>query len=301
MEQERPTSGILEQALQCRPCARREATHFVLCKGGKMRFLMALRGGEARLTRSLVAYGGKLALLMKLLRLLPYRLLAAAHMGYFARASLHPAIAAMVPEGHEWNMLVGTYWPKQKLVLQCFRKGEPLCAFVKVGNAASAAEMHTEMDFLAAPHRFRLIELPEVLAMRRAAVDCPFDILVTREFRGDKAEPVLTEDIYRVYQELSADRREENGQTLALSHGDFAPWNIRRHGDRYIVFDWESCAYRPAGHDIVHFLTAVYTNLHGLPLQAAVSRAVADIRAYEPDFAIDEAAFAKAYLEIMQL
>lgn len=301
MEQERPTSGILEQALQCTPCSRKEATHFVLCKGGKMRYLISLQGGAARLTRSLVAYGGKLALLMKLLSLLPYRLMAAAHLGFFARAELHPAIAAMVPEEHEWNMLVGTYWPKQKLVLQSFRKGEPLCAFVKVGNTASAAEMHTEMDFLATPHPFSLIELPEVLGMRRAEEDCPFDILVTREFRGDKVEPRMTEDIYRIYRELSADVHEENGQQLALSHGDFAPWNIRRHGNRYIVFDWESCAYRPAGHDAVHFLTAVYTNLHGMPLAAAVSRAVADIRAYEPEFVINEAAFAKAYLDIMQL
>lgn len=266
-----------------------------------MRYLISLRSGATRLTRSLVAYGGKLALLMKLLRLLPYRLLAAAHMGYFAQARLHPAITAMVPEGHEWNMLVGTYWPKQKLVLQCFREGEPLCDFVKIGNAASATEMHTEMDFLAAPHQFSLIELPVVLAMRRAGDDCPFDILVTREFRGDKVEPVLTEDIYRVYCELSADRREENGQMLALSHGDFAPWNIRRHGDRYMVFDWESCAYRPVGHDAMHFLVAIYTNLHGLPLPAAVSRAVVDIRRFDPDFSHDEGAFAKAYLDIMQL
>lgn len=301
MEQQRATSGILEQALRCSPCAPREATHFVLCQREKMRYLISLRGGAQPLVRSMVAYGGKLALLMRLLRVLPYRLLAAGHMGYFARAELHPAITAVVPHGHEWNMLVGTYWPKQKLVLQCFRKGEPLCAFVKVGNAASAAEMHTEMDFLAAPHHFRYVELPEVLAMRRAEGDCPFDILVTREFLGDKVQPVLTEDIYRVYQEISADCRTENGQTLALSHGDFAPWNIRKKGDRYIVFDWESCAYRPVGHDIVHFLTAVYTNLHALPLPAAISRAVADIRAYDPDFSIDEAAFAQAYLDIMQL
>lgn len=301
MEQERPTSGILKQALQCRPCPRREATHFVLCKGGKMRYLLSMHGGAARLTRSLIAYGGKLALLMKLLRFLPYSLLEAAHMGFFAKATLHPAIAAMVPEKHEWNMLVGTYWPKQKLVLQCHRKSEQLCTFVKIGNAASATEMHTEMDFLAAPHHFRLIELPELLAMRRAGGDCPFDILVTREFRGDKVAPVLTNDIYNVYRELSADRREKNGQMLALSHGDFAPWNIRRHGDRYIVFDWESCDYRPAGHDAVHFLTAVYTNLYKLPLSDAISRAIGDIRTYEPGFSIDEAAFAKAYLDIMQL
>lgn len=301
MEQERPTSGILEQALHCEPCTRRHATHFVLCKSGKIRYLISLQGGAERLTRSMVAYGGKLALLMKLLRLLPYRLLSAAHMGFFARAELHPAIQSVIPSAHEWNMLVGTYWPKQKLVLQCFRKGEPLCAFVKIGNAASAVEMHTEMDFLERPHHFRLIELPEVLAMRRASENCPFDLLVSREFRGGKVEPVLTEDIYRVYQELSSDRRVENGQTLTLSHGDFAPWNIRKHGERYIVFDWESCAYRPVGHDAVHFLTAVYTNLHGLPLPGAISRAVADIRGFDPDFSIDESAFAKAYLKIMQL
>lgn len=266
-----------------------------------MRYLISLHGGTARLTRSLVPYGGKLALLMKLLRLLPFRLLKAARMGYFTKASLHPVLSSMVPEGSEWNMLVGTYWPKQKLVLQCFRKEEALCAFVKIGNAASAKEMHTEMDFLGQPHDFRLIELPEVIAMRRAEGDCPFDILVTREFRGDKVGPVLTEDIYRIYRELSADHRTENGQTLALSHGDFAPWNIRKHGARYIVFDWESCAYRPIGHDLVHYLTAVYTNLYAMALADALTRAVSDIRRFEPDFTIDLETFSKAYRDIMQL
>ena len=47
------------------------------------------------------------------------------------------------------------------------------------------------------------------------------------EFVGDKVEPILTQEIVEIYEELSKDKK--NG--LEFSHGDFAPWNLKRNGD----------------------------------------------------------------------
>jgi len=43
--------------------------------------------------------------------------------------------------------------------------------------------------------------------------------------------------------------------TFALSHGDFAPWNMLWRGKEVFLYDWESaCLEAPAGIDLIHFL-----------------------------------------------
>ena len=37
------------------------------------------------------------------------------------------------------------------------------------------------------------------------------------------------------------------------SHGDFSPWNLRRHGRRMFLFDWEDARWAPAGTDELFF------------------------------------------------
>jgi len=47
-----------------------------------------------------------------------------------------------------------------------------------------------------------------------------------------------------------------------ISHGDFAPWNLRVHGDRLRAFDWESAKWdAPIHWDRFHFETQVRVNL----------------------------------------
>ncbi len=42
---------------------------------------------------------------------------------------------------------------------------------------------------------------------------------------------------------------------FALSHGDFAPWNMVWKGKEVFIYDWESaCFEAPAGIDLMHFL-----------------------------------------------
>lgn len=300
-EHESTTSGIMEEAMQLRRCPAARATHFVLCKGSKLRYLIELRRGHIPLRRAIASYGGKLGLLVRLLRFIPYRLLSKTGLGYFAEVQLHPAVEEMVPRGFTWNVLIGTYSNRQKLVFQCF--GENLSApsaYIKVGNSRSEVQMQTEISFLRAPHNFRLISLPKLLGARLRDEKCPFNIMVTEEFTGEKVAAKLTPEIYALYQELSAEPRIIEGREMVRSHGDFAPWNIRRQGKHFMLFDWEFCGWRPRGYDIVHFLTIIGMNLQGKNFSDAFDAALAQVQTYEPDIRLDKESFYREYAELMQ-
>jgi hypothetical protein len=64
----------------------------------------------------------------------------------------------------------------------------------------------------------------------------------------------------------------ERKVAIALEHGDFAPWNLRRHANGDVVaIDWETgLAGGMAGRDLVHYHLQVLTLLKGTGLKAAV-------------------------------
>lgn len=300
-DHETTTSGILEEAFDMQRCNRRTATHFVLCKGQKLRFLICLRGGLPPLHRTVTSYGGKMALLFRLLRYLPYHLLTAAGLGYFARVQLHPAVANALPPGYEWNALVGTYSDRQKIVFQAFLpRSAQACLFIKVGNKHSEQQMQTEINFLQQRHAYRLMTVPKLLGMKLRDEQCPFNIMVTEEFSGEKVPPQLTPEIYALYKELSQETTTINQQVLVRSHGDFAPWNIRKQGEKYMLFDWEFCGWRPRGYDVVHFLTIVGMNLEHKDFSDAYDNALSIVQTYEPDISMNKDAFYREFTELMQ-
>lgn len=47
-------SGILQQAVKIKRVNRKQATHFALCNGDKIRYLIALKGGKKRLRQILL-------------------------------------------------------------------------------------------------------------------------------------------------------------------------------------------------------------------------------------------------------
>lgn len=300
-EHESTTSGIMEEALVIRRSARASATHFVLCKGAKLRYLVELRRGARPLRRAVTSYGGKLGLLMRLLGHLPYCFMAYARLGFFAEVSLHPAVADMVPPGYAWNIIVGTYSNRQKLVLQCFAQdlNKP-CRYVKVGNVHSEKQMQAEIAFLQHPPCYKLIALPKLLGAELRSYNCPFNMMVTEEFVGEKVPAVLTPEIYALYREIASETRIVDGSPMVRSHGDFAPWNIRRMGNRYMVFDWEFCGWRPRGYDLVHFLTIVGMNLEHKCFSDAFDAALLTVQTYEPEISPDKADFRREFCELMQ-
>lgn len=104
------------------------------------------------------------------------------------------------------------------------------------------------------------------------------DTVVANEKKmlGDKVEPILTQEIVEIYKELSKDKK--NG--LEFSHGDFAPWNLKRNGDKYTLFDWEHCGYRMPGFDLMHYATIVQKVLNGKELSEAIGITMVVIAMY---------------------
>lgn len=294
MSEELKTSGILKQALKIERTKKKDASHFVLCNGEKIRYIIA-PSGKKRLSQNISTYSGKLGMLMKYLNCIPFWMLEKAGMGYFAKIKLHTEIEKAFEQTGKsaWNMIIGTYDEKQKLVMQCFGNDAYNAVFIKIGNSATEKEMSAEMNFLRMAGTYRTFEIPQLIAAIKADDSSPFNLQLTGEFKGEKVEPILTEDIIGIYKEISAIKHENvvAPKGYAFSHGDFAPWNIKKTGNSYTVFDWEQCGYRIAGYDIMHYVTVIGVALNNLSFEDAYESGIIEIRKYIPEFEIDKEAF----------
>ena len=299
MREENKTSGILEQALKIEKTEKKDSSHFVLCNGDKIRYIIA-PDGKKRLSQNISTYSGKLGLLMKYLNYIPFCMLEKAGMGYFAKIELHPEIEkAYTQTGKSaWNMIVGTYDEKQKLVMQCFGENSEEAVFIKIGNSATENEMNTEMDFLRQAETYKNFAIPVLVgSMKSSGTVNPFNLQLTREFKGEKVEPVLTEDILEIYREISAIGHEDDKvpEGYEFSHGDFAPWNIKRTGNSYTVFDWEQCGYRTIGFDLLHYAAVINVALNGLSFDEACDKGIEEVRKFIPDFQINKKEFLEEF------
>lgn len=247
-------SNIVLQVVKIENTNRKSATHFALCSGLHLRYLIDLDGGAKRLSENISTYSKKLSLLMQFINIIPFPILNLMKLGYFVKAELNKEVETCrqnIQKKH-WNMIVGTYDEKQKIVLQCFNASEN-ADFIKIGNAATEKEMNAEISFLQQKRVYSTFDIPQLLGSISRADGATFNIQITKEFVGDKVEPILTQEIVEIYKELSKDKK--NG--LEFSHGDFAPWNLKRNGDKYTLFDWEHCGYRMPGFDLMHYATIV--------------------------------------------
>lgn len=293
-------SVIINEALVIQPCAATKATHFVICNGNRLRYLIA-EGGERPLVRSAVSYGGKAALLLKLLSYIPKRVLSWVRLGYPATVDVHPAVRAVIPPGYRWNVLVGTYGEKQKLVFQCFDDEHPECLFVKVGNKATEREMRAEMTFLGKRHdSLRCVELPHLLQATFRSETCPFNIMATREFHGEKVDLRLTPAIVKVWQEIAAEEQTDgDAGHLEFSHGDFAPWNLRRKGEHHIVFDWEHCGMKPHGYDLLYWAVVTRLARCGMKFDEAFEAAMDELRRHHVHPGMNKEQFYQLFSEVI--
>lgn len=289
-------SGIMQQVLKIKKVRRKEATHFVLCNGDEIRYLIAIDGGKKRLSCNISAYSHTLGILMRVINFLPFFLLSLMRIGYFANLKLHPEIDKIFHESQksEWNMIVGTYDEKQKLVMQCFNSDNEPAVFIKIGNQSTEQEMETEINFLEQNRKYNMFDTPEILEKKIKSEQCPFNIQVTAEFVGKKVEPILTEEIVRIYREISFDTKLVDGVEYEFSHGDFAPWNIKKgKNGKYIIFDWEHCGYRMKGFDLMHYVTMIEVVMHRKSFFEAFDIGLREIREFIPDYDINKTFFLK--------
>lgn len=275
-------SGILKEAASIFQARQKAATHFVLTHGNKIKYFINIKRGICPLKRSIATYNKKLSLLMFLLPLIPWQLLRMMGLGYFARVDLHPLIQQFIPKGNVWNILVGTYDEAQKLVFQCFEDETSACTFIKVGNKGSDTQMQREINFLKQNHNYSTFKVPSILGEAKMRDGAPFNILVTKEFHGEKSKPILSEEIYKIAEEISGDPILIDGSPYTFSHGDFAPWNIRKESNSYTVFDWEHCGMRPAGYDAAYYIIMSEISLNHCDFDTAFDIAMQQLKRLAP-------------------
>ncbi len=284
--------NILDSTIQMVSVNKRKASHLVICSRDHIRYLISMSEGRKQLRRSLASYSIKLSLLIRFMNLIPESLLRRLQLGYYVKAVLKEDLRNPMEDITEqrygtrdcrWNVIVGTYDEKQKLVFQCFTEGKPP-VYLKVGLKNTDKELRAEMDFLEESPKFSDFEVPKVLGSRRLGEGNRFNILITEEFTGDKVKPEATKEIWRIFEEIACHKRDPvewaDVTQDCFSHGDFTPWNMRRKGNRYVVFDWEHCGQRFYGFDFIHYIYQTETLINGRSPEEAVQTAVSEFVRY---------------------
>lgn len=263
---------FIQEALEIAEAPSKDATHFAITNGGEIRYLIDLnhKSSRRRLAKNISAYSSKLSLLLRLLIALPYRVFALLHIGKYVKVAPEQQIMEVLNELKLdcWNVIVGSYVDKQKIVLQAFcSEGNDKSVYIKVGGKSSDCEMQTETQCLQQLSDSDLYTVPHLLMAQSMKVGKRFNIQVTEEFGGERVPPVMTEDIYKIFTSIIASKpaMRDDGEIKVFSHGDFTPWNMKKEGSQYVVFDWEYAGYRFYGFDLIHFLWQVENKLNDQP------------------------------------
>jgi hypothetical protein len=75
----------------------------------------------------------------------------------------------------------------------------------------------------------------------------------------------LDDDVARAIGRFFAARKHADGDGLPVgpAHGDFAPWNLLRTDEGWVLVDWEQAAHaQPAFYDLFHHLVQTHVLLH---------------------------------------
>lgn len=281
-------SGILQEAIEVVPCVRNTATHFIIFHGDRLKYIISLNCGIRKLKATVAAYNCKLKILLSLLPFIPMQLLVQLGIGVYAKVKLHKDIQRYIPEHYQWNVLIGTYDATQKIVLQCFSQHQSDNIYIKIGNAGSDKQMLREIQFLRSKKQYNSFSIPKLIESSLMHESGCFNILVTNEFKGTKILPHFTEELYRISREIAGKVTVINGVPYEFSHGDFAPWNIRKTGFSYTVFDWEHCGMRPIGYDAIYFIIMTEIALHHRKFDEAFEIAEKRLRIFNSEMKFDK-------------
>lgn len=85
-------SNIVLQVVKIENTNRKSATHFALCSGLHLRYLIDLDGGAKRLSENISTYSKKLSLLMQFINIIPFPILNLMKLGYFVKAELNKEV-----------------------------------------------------------------------------------------------------------------------------------------------------------------------------------------------------------------
>jgi hypothetical protein len=102
------------------------------------------------------------------------------------------------------------------------------------------------------------IATPSVVTAGHLDDDERIAYLATSALGLDGQRPAVDEPLYTFEADLAArlhalPRGPDSHPDDIPTHGDLAPWNLRRTGRGLALFDWEAAGWRPPGSDLAHY------------------------------------------------
>lgn len=296
------SSIILEETIEYKQTTKKNATHFIICKTNKPRYFIDINNGKEKMVKSLSIYSLKLKLLTYMIKHISFTIMEKMNIGYFCSAYLCDEVNNFIkdkfnPKG--WNVIVGTYDHKQKIVIQLW-DDKNKTNYCKIGNNNTNNEMITEINYLKLKYRYKTFYIPELIDFQMINDINKFNIQITEGFRGKRVDPVMNENIYKIFKEVSSSKENyiKDGIVYTFSHGDFAPWNIKKDREKYVLFDWEHCRMRFYGFDIIHYIYQIETLLNKKSKKNAIDYAIKKSKEYDPILrSIDDCILKKMYFE----
>lgn len=294
----------------------KDGNYLAIYSGGNLRYLINNEKGNAffakqKLSNNIATYSSKLSLLMKLLKWIPTRLLVMGGIGKRVSLKIDSEIKNAVEKISEekyngktiyFNVIIGSYVEKQKIVLQCFcPEARETTVYLKIGDEHTETEISAETAYLKKPIVTDAFRSPELCYSSVRRKGNKYNIQGTNEFVGETVPPVINADIVAIYRAICQSHIEmmdDEGNRLFFSHGDFAPWNIKKNNEEYIVFDWEYCGFRFYGFDLIHFAWQIENKLNKKDVHRAFKSAIAECKKWDEKLCdYDDSELEKMYLE----
>ncbi|WP_040207152.1 hypothetical protein [Neobacillus jeddahensis] len=182
------------------------------------------------------------------------------------------------------NYILGTKGPHQKIVIQIITEsGEKI--YIKAGNENVKELLLMESYVYGYLKGLGCIFSTPNLLFTEINEDISLNAL--DEVVGEEAPLEFNNDIFTLYNDISKinlnNLRLENLEIeFEFSHGDFAPWNIKRNKGKYIIYDWEYAGIRFRGYDIIHYVTQVENLIRKSSLELSIRKGVQVAKQYVP-------------------
>ena len=153
---------------------------------------------------------------------------------------------------------------EQKISILGWNKKEKLPFFAKYSQKPRAIEL-TKNEITV----YKLLSdtglVPRLL---KEEIGNEYAFIKTEYVRGKRVQNLdLTREIMQLSlllkdYHLTAIQTDKNGLKLALSHGDFCPWNMLEYKGELKLIDWELAADRTLGYDIFTYIVQTSSLLY---------------------------------------
>ena len=145
---------------------------------------------------------------------------------------------------------------EQKISILGWNKNEKLPFFAKYSQKPRAIEL-TKNEITV----YKLLSATGLVPrLLKVEIGNEYAFIKTEYIRGKRPQSLdLTKEIMQLSlllkdYHLTGIYTDRNGLKLALSHGDFCPWNMLEYEGKLKMIDWELAADRALGHDIFTYI-----------------------------------------------